>query len=200
MEMVLESSNNPYGFESSEMEAINIPVPVKRFDALINECCQCVFNTMIDERARLASESLLVGSGAEGEDLFRRIGAFQEGYCTVGVGYVGEAKGLVSISVPTLLVEIITIKLVDPMTDKDIAELLMDVLGEIGNSFVGLVKSGLTRLFPDLKLTVPQTLSNRRFNIGETGMSFRKQYQYAIAGHTALVDFCHSQSALYIGN
>ena len=74
---------------------------------------------------------------------------------------------------------------------EDPRETLIDIMGELGNSTVGLIKGGLTKLFPNLMLTTPKVACSARFRVDESALTFRKQYHFRVMGSALLVDFCH---------
>lgn len=172
-----------------------INITSDRFDALAHEACRYVFKFMIDEEATFSKDSSLIGLDADKMDLFREVSDFNGGYFTIAVGYVGDAKGLVWLSVPQKLAQAFTVKLLDTpsieWSGEDAKEMISDTMGELANSFVGLIKGGLTKNFPNLMLTTPNVISNGRLKIDDSVLSFRKQYLFSVLDSSILIDFCH---------
>ncbi len=169
-------------------------INVDRFDRLANEAINHVFDFMVQEKATLVRDSHIVGEAASGKDMFSRIKELVEGYFTISVGFVGDCDGKVNIQLSRAMAEKFAIKLLDvPSIDwigEDPNESLLDVMGELGNMLVGLIKGGLTKDFPDLMLTPPKVLQNRRIKLGDSRLLFRKQYAFSVMKSAVLVDIC----------
>lgn len=172
-----------------------IQVYPERFDSLAREAITYVFDFMISEKARFAKSSQLVGPEAEGVDMMPRLKEMTEGYFTISVGFVGDATGHIYLQMSRSLAERFAIKLLDvPSLEwigEDPSEVLQDVLGELGNSLVGLVKGGMTKWIPNLMLTTPKVISNGRIKVNSDRLRFRKQYAFALMESPILVDFCY---------
>jgi len=156
------------------------------------EACSYVFNCMIDEKVTFKVESNHREGGA---DLLQGLDAFKDGYYLVSVGYHGDAVGQVVLALPKPVAERFALALMDvPSLDwlgEDPREVVADVIGELGNSFVGLIKGGLTRLYPKLMLTTPQVMLSGRARIAAESSAFRKQYAFEVMDSVVVVDFCH---------
>jgi hypothetical protein len=68
---------------------------------------------------------------------------------------------------------------------------MRDTMGEMGNSFVGLVKGALTKFYPRLMLTTPLVSQGSRIHVDSNKYSFRKQYHFTAMGSSMIVDICH---------
>lgn len=172
-----------------------IQIQPERFDSLAREAISYVFDFMISEKATFAKSSLLVGPGKLGGDLMPRLKEMVDGYFTISVGYVGDARGHIYVQISRSLAERFAVKVLDvPSLEwigEDPNEVLRDVLGELGNSLVGLVKGGMTKWIPNLMLTPPKVISNGRIKVNEGRLRYRKQYAFALMGSPLLVDFCY---------
>lgn len=172
------------------MPATNIDT--ERFDRIAREACSYVFRCMVDEEAEFKVES---DHSKEGPDLLQAFEGFKEGYYSVSVGYNGDASGQVVLALPKGVAERFSLKLLDvdslDWMGDDPREAVIDVIGELGNSFVGLIKGGLTKEIPDLMLTTPQVVLSGRTRITTEPPAFRKQYAFGVMGDTVVVDFCH---------
>ena len=172
------------------MPTLNIDTD--RFDSLAREACSYVFSCMVDEKAVFKVES----DHSKGEpDLLQSFEGFKEGYYSVSVGYKGDASGQVALALPKVVAERFALKLMDVVSldwlGEDPRETVIDVMGELGNSFVGLIKGGLTKHFPNLMLTTPQVILSGRTRIAAENPKFRKQYAFDVMEETVVVDFCH---------
>jgi len=172
------------------MATLNIDT--ERFDTLAREACSYVFSCMIGEEAVFKEES---DHTKEGEDLLQVFEEFRGGYYSVSVGYKGDASGQVVLALPKVVGEGFALKLMDvPSLDwlgEDPREAVIDVIGELGNSFVGLIKGGLTKNFPNLMLTTPQVVLSGRLHLAASTPAFRKQYAFSVMDSRVIVDFCH---------
>lgn len=172
-----------------------INIEPKRFDSLAREATSYVFDFMVDEEVIFDRESLLVGNSGRDEDLFLSLINMEGGYFSIAVGYVGDAEGQIILTLSRSLAERFTLKLLDAKDlnwiGEDPRETILDVMGELGNSYVGLVKGALTKNFPNLMLTTPTVQSSSRIAIDEGELSFRKQYLFRSMGFPLLVDICH---------
>ncbi|MEM9159379.1 MAG: chemotaxis protein CheX [Verrucomicrobiota bacterium] len=170
-------------------------ITAERFDRLANEACRYVFDFMISEKTEFVREARLIGGAARDKGLFSTLPEFSEGYFTIAVGYVGDAQGQVLLFLPQSFAEKFACKLLDvpdvEWLGEDTRETLVDVMGELGNSLVGLVKGGLTKHFPKLMLTTPNVVKNARIRVDESVLSFRKQYQFKVMDLPVVLDFCH---------
>lgn len=169
-------------------------VKVKRFDTLAHEAINYVFKFMINEKAVFARDSQMVGGSAANADMFPKIKEMADGFFTITVGFFGDCNGKVNIQLSTAMAEKFSLKLLDvPSLDwigDDPNDTLVDVMGELGNMLVGLIKGGMTKDFPDLMLTPPKVLANQRIKIEESRLAFRKQYAFAVMKSAVLIDFC----------
>ncbi len=172
-----------------------VNISPERLDTLAHEALGYVFKSMAEEGATFSKDAWLVGLEEAGADLFPDVEAFKKGYFTIVVGYIGDAKGLVWLSITRELARELTMKILDTAyidwEAEESAETLNDAMGELGNSFVGLIKGGLTKNFPNLMLTTPKVIAGARLNIDASLLSFRKQYLFTVMGEPVLVDFCH---------
>ena len=169
-----------------------LKIEVDRFDSLAREACSYVFSCMVDEKAVFKVES----DHSKGEpDLLHCFEGFKEGYYSVSVGYKGDARGQVVLALPKVVAERFALKLMDVESlewlGEDPRDVVIDVIGELGNSFVGLIKGGLTKTFPKLMLTTPQVILSGRTRIATEKPTFRKQYAFDVMDETVVVDFCH---------
>ena len=166
-----------------------------RFDRLANEACPYVFEFMISEKATFVRDLSLLEESSSATGLMATAPEFSKGYFTIAVGYVGDAQGQVLLFLPNELAEAFTCKLLDAPSlewlGEDPRETLIDVMGELGNSLVGLIKGGLTKQFPKLMLTTPNVVSNARIRVDNSILSFRKQYQFELMGQPVILDLCH---------
>ncbi len=167
----------------------------QRFDKLAKEATGYVFDFMIDEKVEFIRDSSLVGKEERQDDLFLSLLNMNDGYFSIAVGYVGDAEGQIILTLSRSLAERFTLKLLDmPSLDwagEDTRETIVDVMGELGNSYVGLVKGALTKNFPNLMLTTPVVQCSSRIGIDESELGFRKQYLFSSMGFPLLVDICH---------
>lgn len=167
----------------------------ERFDKLAHDACRHVFQSMADENVEFVEASTLVGAPERGSDLLAGIEEMRSGVYTIAVGYQGDAEGRISLTLSKALAEKFALRVLDVSSldwlGEDPQEVLADTLGELGNATVGLIKGGLTRLFPRLMLTTPRVVVGKRFRVDNAALSFRKQYHFRAMGSSLLVDFCH---------
>jgi len=173
------------------MATLNIET--ERFDTLVREACSYVFSCMVAEKAVLKLESDHTDGG---EDLLQAFDVFKEGYYSVSVGYKGDASGKIMLALPRSVGEQFALKLLDVVSldwlGEDPREAVIDVMGELGNSFVGLIKGGLTKNIPNLMLTTPQVILSGRTRLAAgASPAFRKQYAFDVMDSVVVVDFCH---------
>ena len=167
-----------------------------KFDQLAHEGCSYVFDFMVGEKAVFVSDSHLIGAGASGTNLFGSMNGLDVGFYSISVGYVGDAEGMIILILTRALAERFTCKLLDmPSIEwtgtEDPRETMQDTMGELGNSFVGLVKGALTKIYPRLKLTTPQVNRGSLIPVNSAEYSFRKQYHFTAMGSSMIVDICH---------
>ena len=167
-----------------------------KFDKLAHEACSYVFDFMVGETAVFVSDSHLIGAGATGTDLFGSMNGLDVGFYSISVGYVGDAEGTIILTLTRALAESFTCKLLgvpslEWMGAEDPRETMRDTMGELGNSFVGLVKGALTKFYPRLMLTTPWVSQGSRIQVNSDEYSFRKQYHFTAMGSSMIVDICH---------
>ena len=128
-----------------------------KFDQLAHDACTYVFDFMVGEKAVFVSDSHLIGIGATGTDLFGSMNGLDVGFYSISVGYVGDAEGMIILILTRTLAERFTCKLLGVPSLEwmgaggDSRETIQDTMGELGNSFVGLVKGALTQFYPRLR-------------------------------------------------
>ncbi len=166
-------------------------IPTERLDNLAREAVVTVFDSMVGEAVTWKRHSCLIENGAG--DLLTSL-PISEGLYAIVVSWVGDASGKVMLVLPKAAAERFALKLFDlPSLDwleGDSEEALQDTLGELGNMLVGLVKGGLTKWYPNLALTTPKVLKNRRMKVDTSAMSFRRQYVFEGFGSELMIDFC----------
>lgn len=166
-------------------------IPTERMDNLAREAVVTVFDTMIDESVTYLNNSDLL-AGDRG-DLLKQL-PLDKGLYSIAVSFVGDATGKVMLILPYAVAERFTLKLFDATSldwiEGDTEETLLDTLGELGNMLVGLVKGGMTRWYPNLMLTTPKVLKNRRLKVENSKQTFRKQYLFEGFGSHLMIDFC----------
>jgi CheY-specific phosphatase CheX len=167
-----------------------------KFDKLAHDACNHVFDFMVGEKAVFVSDSHLTGAGATGTNLFGSMNGLDAGFYSISVGYVGDAEGTIILILTRALAERFTCKLLDMPSIEwtgaaDPRETLKDTMGELGNSFVGLVKGALTQFYPRLMLTTPLVNCGSLIPVNSAKYSFRKQYHFTAMGSSILVDICH---------
>ncbi len=167
-----------------------------KFDKLAHDACTYVFDFMVGETAVFVSDSHLIGAGAAGTNLFGSMNGLDAGFYSISVGYVGDAEGMIILILTRQLAERFTCKLLDVpsiewMGSGDPRETMQDTMGELGNSFVGLVKGALTQFYPHLMLTTPQVNRGSLIKVNSDEYSFRKQYHFTAMGSSMIVDICH---------
>jgi CheY-specific phosphatase CheX len=168
-----------------------------KFDKLAHEACTYVFDFMVSEKVVFVSDSHLIGTGATGTDLFGSMNGLDAGFYSISVGYVGDAEGMIILILTRALAEHFTCKLLglpslewmEAGDSRD--ETMRDTMGELGNSFVGLVKGALTQYYPRLMLTTPQVNRGSLIQVNSDDYSFRKQYHFTAMGSSMIVDICH---------
>ncbi len=168
-----------------------------KFDKLAHDACTYVFDFMVGETAAFVSDSHLIGTGATGTDLFGSMNGLDVGFYSISVGYVGDAEGKIILTLTRALAEAFTCKLLGVAGPEWIGagdqreETMRDTMGELGNSFVGLVKGALTQFYPRLMLTTPSVNHGNRVQVNSGEYSFRKQYHFTAMGSSMIVDICH---------
>jgi len=167
-----------------------------KFDQLAHEACTYVFNFMVGEKAVFVSDSHLIGAGATGTNLFGSMKGLDSGFYSISVGYVGDAQGTIILILTRALAEGFTCKLLGVPSLEwtgagDSRETMRDTLGELANSFVGLVKGALTQFYPRLMLTTPSVSQGSLIPVNSAEYSFRKQYHFTAMGSSMIVDICH---------
>lgn len=165
-----------------------------KFDQLAHEACSYVFDFMVSEKAVFVSDSHLIGAGATGKDLFGSMSGLDTGFYSISVGYVGDAEGMIILILTRTLAERFTCKLLGVASLEWIGAgdpTMQDTLGELGNSFVGLVKGALTQFYPRLTLTTPQVNHGSLIPVASSEYTFRKQYHFTAMGSSMIVDICH---------
>ncbi len=166
-------------------------IPTERLDNLAREAVVTVFDSMVGEDVTLKRQVCLL-ERADG-DLLSEM-PIADGLYAIVVNWVGDATGKVMLVLPKAAAERFALKLFDlPSLDwleGDSEEALQDTLGELGNMMVGLVKGGLTKWYPNLALTTPKVLKNRRMKVDTSAMSFRRQYLFEGFGTELMIDFC----------
>lgn len=167
-----------------------------KFDQLAHDACTYVFDFMVGEKVVFVSDSHLLGPGANGANLLGKMNGLDSGFYSISVGYVGDAQGMIILILTRSLAERFTCKLLDmPNSEWTVAEELRatikDTMGELGNSFVGLVKGALTKTYPRLTLTTPDVNRGNLVAVNPAEFSFRKQYHFTAMGSSILVDICH---------
>ncbi|MBC2606815.1 chemotaxis protein CheX [Pelagicoccus albus] len=166
-------------------------VPTERLDNLAREAVVTVFDSMINETVTWLSRACLMENPSG--DILAKL-PISKGLYAIVVNWVGDAKGKVMLVLPKEAAEHFAMKLFDvPSLDwleGDSEEALQDSLGELGNMLVGLVKGGLTKWYPNLALTTPKVLKNRRMKVDTSTMSFRRQYHFEGLGSELMIDFC----------
>ena len=168
-----------------------------KFDKLAHEACTYVFDFMVGEKAVFVSDAHLTGAGAAGTNLFGSMDGLDVGFYSISVGYVGDAEGTIILILTRTLAERFTCKLLDVPSlewmgagdSRD--ETVRDTIGELGNSFVGLVKGALTQFYPRLMLTTPSVSQGSLIQVNPAEYSFRKQYHFTTMGSSIIVDICH---------
>ena len=150
-----------------------------------------VFDSMVGEAVTWKSRVCLLEDSSA--DMLSKL-PITDGLYAIVVNWVGDANGKVMLVLPKAAAERFALKLFDlPSLDwleGDTEEALQDTLGELGNMMVGLVKGGLTKWYPNLMLTTPKVLKNRRMKVDTTLMSFRRQYLFDGLGSELMIDFC----------
>lgn len=167
-----------------------------KFDKLAHDACTYVFDFMVSEKTVFVGDSHLIGTGAAGADLFGSMNGLDVGFYSISVGYVGDAEGTIILTLTRALAESFTCKLHDApslewLGSEDTRETMRDTMGELGNSFVGLVKGALTQFYPRLMLTTPWVSQGNRIPVNAADFSFRKQYHFTAMGSSMIVDICH---------
>lgn len=168
-----------------------------KFDQLAHEACTYVFDFMVGETAVFVSDSHLIGAGAAGTNLFGSMNGIDSGFYSLSVGYVGDAEGTIILTLTRALAEGFTCKLLGvPSLEwmgagADSRETMRDTLGELANSYVGLVKGALTQFYPRLMLTTPSVMQGSLIQVNSADYSFRKQYLFTAMGSSLIVDICH---------
>lgn len=166
-------------------------IPTERLDNLAREAVVTVFDSMVGEDVTWKERSCLIEN--PGGDLLTSL-PIADGLYAIVVSWVGDASGKVMLVLPKAAAERFALKLFDlPSLDwleGDSEEALQDTLGELGNMMVGLVKGGLTKWYPNLALTTPKVLKNRRMKVDTAAMSFRSQYTFEGFGSELMIDFC----------
>lgn len=166
-------------------------IPTERLDNLAREAVVTVFDSMVGETVTWKSMACLVEGKAA--DCLSKL-PIADGLYAIVVNWIGDASGKVMLVLPKSAAEKFAIKLFDvPSLDwleGDSEEALQDVLGELGNMMVGLVKGGLTKWYPNLSLTTPKVLKNRRMKVDTASMSFRRQYIFEGFDSELMIDFC----------
>ena len=124
-----------------------------KFDKLAHEACTYVFDFMVGETVVFVSDSHLTGAGATGTNLFGSMNGLDSGFYSISVGYVGDAEGTIILILTRALAERFTCKLLgvpslEWLGEGESLETMRDTMGELGNSFVGLVKGALTQFYP----------------------------------------------------
>jgi len=166
------------------------------FDKLAHDACGHVFDFMVGEPVVFVSDSHLIGAGATGTNLFGSMNGLDAGFYSISVGYVGDAEGMIILTLTRALAERFTCKLLDMPSIEwtgadDPRETMQDTMGELGNSLVGLVKGALTKIYPHLTLTTPQVNRGSLIPVNPSEFSFRKQYHFTAMGSSMIVDICH---------
>ena len=167
-----------------------------KFDKLAHDACSYVFDFMVGEKVVFVSDSQLIGAGATGTNLFGKMNGLDAGFYSISVGYAGDAEGMIILILTRALAERFTCKLLDmPSIEwtgaENPRETMQDTMGELGNSFVGLVKGALTQFYPRLMLTTPSVNHGSLIQMNSAEYSFRKQYHFTAMGSSILVDICH---------
>lgn len=168
-----------------------------KFDKLAHDACTYVFDFMVGEKAVFVSDSHLIGEEAAGTNLFGSMNGLDVGFYSISVGYVGDAEGAIILILTRELAERFTCKLLGvPGLEwmeggATRAETMRDTMGELGNSFVGLVKGALTQFYPHLMLTTPQVNHGSLIPVNSAEYIFRKQYHFTAMGSSLIVDICH---------
>ncbi|MDQ8186078.1 chemotaxis protein CheX [Pelagicoccus sp. SDUM812002] len=167
-------------------------IPTERLDNLAREAVVTVFDSMVGEDVTWKDASCLIENPAG--DMLNKL-PIADGLYAIVVSWVGDASGKVMLVLPKAAAERFALKLFDlPSLDwlegEDSESALQDTLGELGNMMVGLVKGGLTKWYPNLALTTPKVLKNRRMKVDTAAMSFRRQYIFEGFGSELMIDFC----------
>ena len=168
----------------------------EKFDQLAHEACTYVFDFMVKETVVFVRDSHLIGEEAAGSNLFGSMKGIDSGFYAISVGYVGDAKGMIILILPRVLAEGFTCKLLGVPSLEWIGaaesrETMRDTLGELANSYVGLVKGALTQFYPRLMLTTPSVIQGSLIQVNPDDYSFRKQYLFTAMGSSLIVDICH---------
>lgn len=182
----------------SVRKEVRLPSPMEtsKFDQLAHDACSYVFDFMVGEKVVFVSDSHLIGPGASGTNLLGKMNGLDSGFYSISVGYIGDAEGMIILILTRQLAERFTCKLLDmpsiewTATD-DLRATIKDTMGELGNSFVGLVKGALTKVYPHLTLTTPEVNRGSLIAVNAAEYSFRKQYHFTAMGSSILVDICH---------
>jgi len=178
-------------------EVVALPrMDTSKFDQLAHDACTYVFNFMVSETAVFVGDSHLIGAGASGANLFGSMNDLDAKFYSISVGYVGDAEGTIILILTRTLAERFTCKLLGmPSMEwtgaEDARETMRDTLGELGNSFVGLVKGALTQFYPHLMLTTPSVSQGSLIQLNPAEYTFRKQYHFTAMGSSMIVDICH---------
>lgn len=166
-------------------------LPLERLDNLAREAVVTVFDSMVGESLAWKDRTCLIESPET--DMIKRL-PLSEGLYSIVVSWVGDASGKVMLVLPRHAAEAFALKLFDlPSLDwmeGDKEESLQDTLGELGNMLVGLVKGGLTKWYPNLMLTTPRVLKNRRLKVDTSALTFRRQYLFDGFDTSVMIDFC----------
>jgi len=168
-----------------------------KFDQLAHDACTYVFDFMVGETVVFVGDSHLIGAGATGTNLFGKMNGLDAGFYSISVGYVGDAEGMIILILTRALAERFTCKLLDVPSLEWMGagassdESMRDTMGELGNSFVGLVKGALTKSYPHLTLTTPQVNRGNLIQMNPAEYSFRKQYHFTAMGSSIIADICH---------
>lgn len=166
-------------------------IPTERLDNLAREAVVTVFDSMVGEDVTWKSRSCLIEEPTG--DMLGKL-PIANGLYAIVVNWIGDANGKVMLVLPKEAAERFALKLFDlPSLDwleGDTETALQDTLGELGNMMVGLVKGGLTKWYPNLSLTTPKVLKNRRMKVDTSAMSFRRQYIFEGFGSELMIDFC----------
>ena len=168
----------------------------EKFDQLAHDACTYVFDFMVKEPVVFVRDSHLIGEEAAGSNLFGSMKGLDSGFYSISVGYTGDAKGMIILILTRGLAERFTCKLLEVPNlewtgEGNARETMRDTLGELANSYVGLIKGALTEFYPHLTLTTPSVNQGSLIQVNPADYSFRKQYHFTAMGSSMIVDICH---------
>lgn len=160
------------------------------FKETITTAVKRVFRTMLEYEAEFIEES---EPGPE-----RARPAADTGPQVIGtVGFVGEMNGLIYITFPKALAQMIAGRLLG-MTIYDVIELgdeaVNDAVGEMTNMTVGAFKNSLCDQGFPCRLTIPSILMGSNFHIEPFDCSSRRTYRFKVNDRYFAADLLFKES------